>query len=456
MNQSTGERRTGALRGADGVRALASLMVICGHLVMRLDIDSQRPWLQDLLHFVRNWGFAVSGFFVLSGVLLSLPFWRRYLAGHAAPALGTYTSRRFWRLAPAFWVALLVSFAVACIDGLGPHPWVRLLSGLTFTSAFHYVTFFPSDLNGSLWSLSFEVFCYVMLPVCMAAMFALAARRHPDGRSRRFLPAFGYWGLVLALAMAVHGWALTALDPGAGERGWAYGLIGGAKYWMPHFSVFGMYAHFAVGVLAGGCVAWRERQHEGEGAWHAPTHPIYDIAAACALAGAAAVIWMTRRSPEFDFSIGSQPFAFPTFALLVALAVGALPFSTVLGRLLDNRYARYTSAVSFGLYLWNELVFDLVRRLTDGSVWLNGDSFEIARMHSVGPWLAVSVVAFASVYAVAHLSYAWIERPFLAEAGRWPTLLGDGLRHARRCMAAATASLPFAGATRATSGRGVD
>jgi peptidoglycan/LPS O-acetylase OafA/YrhL len=238
------------------------------------------------------------------------------------------------------------------------------------------------------------------------------------------------------------------MDPGPQGRGWQYGLIGGAKYWMQHFSVFGMYAHFAVGVLAGGWVAWRERQHAGEGVWHRPTHPFYDVAAAGALAGAAAVIWITRRGPEFGFSIGSQPFAFPAFALLVALAVGALPFSVVLGRLLDNRYARYTSGISFGLYLWNELVFDLFRRLHH--------SFHHGGMHSVGPWLAVSLAAFASVYAVAHLSHAWIERPFLEEAGRWRALLRDGLRHARRCMAAATASLPFAGATRATSGRGFD
>ena len=88
------------VRGADGVRAFAALWVVGSHLFQRLRLEPQEPWLQDVQLVMMKGAFGVSAFFVLSGMLLSLPFWRAYLTGRPYPSLRHYARRRFARIAP--------------------------------------------------------------------------------------------------------------------------------------------------------------------------------------------------------------------------------------------------------------------------------------------------------------------------------------------------------------------
>ena len=76
------------LGGADGVRAIAALLVLMSHIWQRLQVDEKTPIvIRELQAFFSQGGFGVSAFFVLSGMLLSYPFWQRYLAGQAAPSM---------------------------------------------------------------------------------------------------------------------------------------------------------------------------------------------------------------------------------------------------------------------------------------------------------------------------------------------------------------------------------
>ncbi len=68
-----------SLRGADGICAIACLMVILHHLAQRLDMNTQSQPVRDIKAFLMQGNTGVGAFFVLSGLLLSLPFWRRYL-----------------------------------------------------------------------------------------------------------------------------------------------------------------------------------------------------------------------------------------------------------------------------------------------------------------------------------------------------------------------------------------
>src|SRR5690606_31943959 len=67
------------LTGADGLRAFAALWVVFSHLYQRLDLRAQTAWLQDFQVLMMKGAFGVSIFFVLSGMLLSFPFWKAYL-----------------------------------------------------------------------------------------------------------------------------------------------------------------------------------------------------------------------------------------------------------------------------------------------------------------------------------------------------------------------------------------
>ena len=69
----------GKLIGADGIRALACLAVIGHHLSQRLSMEAQSHGIQQVQAFFLMGNAGVSIFFVLSGFLLSYPFWKNYL-----------------------------------------------------------------------------------------------------------------------------------------------------------------------------------------------------------------------------------------------------------------------------------------------------------------------------------------------------------------------------------------
>ena len=389
------------LTGADGLRAFAALWVVFSHLFQRLLLPAQAPWLQDVQLLAMKGGYGVSIFFVLSGLLLSTPFWRAYLTGAPFPRIGRYVRRRVARIAPGFYASLIVSFLVSLIfvpDA--PYRLIRLISGLTFTSGFHWVTFFPVPINGPLWSIGFEVVSYVLMPLAMWGLFRLRRR---SGRI-----ALGWWLGVLALVVLANQWIVTNLVPSAEGRGWQYGDVGGAKEWMPSYNPVGFFAHFCLGIAAAAAITWWQLRRNGRRHWG------FDALAASALVGGAALVWVNREPPEPTYldNFQGQPYLFPSFATLVAVALIGLTYSTVLGRIVDNRFARYTARVSFGIYIWHYLLLEGVAQATGGQFVY----FGIA-----DPWqhLMLSAVVLALTYAVASASWYWLEKPILYS--RWAT-----------------------------------
>lgn len=401
------ELKTSRLSGADGVRAFAALAVIAHHMWQNFNgYAHPDSWLGDLHAVLVKGAAGVSVFFVLSGMLLSYPFWKAYFARERRPRLGHYVKRRAARIMPGFYVALLVSFVVANAyygDGV-QQPLRRLIAGATFTSEFHYVTFFPTDVNGPLWSIGFEVFCYVVMPLLMLGLFALKARGRRIG--------FGYWLAAFALVIAVNQWVVTTFVPGEDGRGWEFGLVGGAKQWMPDYNPVGFFGHFAIGILAAGVMAAWQVHHGGRRSWW------FDLGALGALAGIAALVWLKRQPVELDntFSLQRQPYWFPTLAVLVGGLLACLCYSRVMGRLADNPFARYTAKVSFGLYIWHHLVMFIVQQEVEPDFVYAG---------IVDPWrhLEISLLVIVLSYLVATVSWHVVERPVLeggwSRAAQW-------------------------------------
>jgi peptidoglycan/LPS O-acetylase OafA/YrhL len=382
------------LLGADGVRAIACLMVVFSHLFQRLSLPDQTPFMQNIQVFFMKGSFGVSVFFVLSGMLLSYPFWKRYLEGRPFPNIRDYIRRRAVRIMPGFYASLLVSFLVTLyfVKEL-EHPWLRLLSGATFTSAFHYLTFFPVDLNGPLWSIGFEVVCYVLLPLAMAGLF-MFKKRNP-------WLAWIYWLIVMGVVLALNQLVITYFVPNDIKRGWEYGIVGGAKFWMPQYNPIGFFAQYSLGIFAAGFIAWwKERQ--GKRHWS------FDIVSLLSFVALILLLWWRRYPPEHDmrFSFQGQPYFFPLLPGLVAILLATLPFSLATGKLMDNPFARYTAKVSFGLYVWHYLLLELIRLLYD-------ERWSYFGIKNLGTHLAFSTSALALAYGVATLSYYLIEKPFL-------------------------------------------
>ena len=389
-----------SLRGADGIRAIACLLVILHHLAQSLDMNAQSQPVRDIQAFLMQGNTGISAFFVLSGLLLSLPFWRRYLEQKSFSDLLEYTRRRAVRIVPGFYFSLLVSFllTLAFVPDV-EKPWMRLIGGLSFTSALNYVTYFPVELNGPLWSIGFEVICYFLMPLGMYALFKLFP-------ARGFRFAFLFWIGLLALTLIVNQFITTELVPDNANRGWDHGMVGGAKSWIPNYNVIGFFAQYALGVLAAGLLAERQRRNRD-------SSYAFDALALVGFAGLIALLWTGRSWGDFDGSFQGQPFRCPLFPLGVAFLLVTLPFSRVLGWVLDNRFSSYTAKISFGLYIWHYLIMELIR-LTH-----NAD-YHCFGIRELPYLLALSGMTLTLAYITTGLSYRHVENPFLETAPKSP------------------------------------
>jgi peptidoglycan/LPS O-acetylase OafA/YrhL len=149
----------------DALRGLAALGVILVH--SSLVTLSAKGILNDLTFSGQR---GVQLFYVVSAFTLCHSFDVR-LQQEAHP-LGNYFIRRFFRIAPLFYVAAAGNFL---INGFGPTPAApygvtpfHLLLGLTFLFGFHWNTINSIALGG--WSIAVETSFYLVLPLVLSVV----------------------------------------------------------------------------------------------------------------------------------------------------------------------------------------------------------------------------------------------------------------------------------------------
>jgi uncharacterized protein (DUF2141 family)/peptidoglycan/LPS O-acetylase OafA/YrhL len=280
------------------------------------------------------------------------------------------------------------------------HALWRYIAGLTFTAGFHYVTFFPTDINGPFWSISFEVFSYLLLPIFMAGLFFLL-------KKRSFKISIGYWLGVLVLIILANGFVIEYFQTDTVNKGWEYGLIGGAKYWMPYYNPVGFFAHYRLGILAAGCLIGLGKHDEireklAKGKW-------FDYIAILGLLLFAGILWTQRMTPELGFSWQKQPYYYPYLAASMAMVLAVAPYTQIVGRLLDNAFFKFTAKISFGLYIWHQFIMDLY------AIAIFPDYF-VFHCDSFVRWVGATAMAVATAYLIATLSWYFIEKPILDAA----------------------------------------
>ena len=379
------------LAGADFVRALACLMVVAHHVAQRVAPEALPPEGMWAAMGVTMGAFGVAAFFVLSGYLLSRPFWLALDNNDRMPSLRTYTIRRAARILPGFWLALTVTFLLSFTVLRFPFDGIlvlRYLSGLFLVSGFHWLTWFPVEFNGPLWSLGAEIISYAALPICLALLFKLPFR--------------GWWSRIvwLAIVVAIVGLQFLAqrfLQPDEFQRGWEFGTVGGAKFWWPNYSPFGFYAIFAIGALAAGVQVRIARLRSG---W-------FDLLALAGLAVAiGSMAWLFPVAE--GYGLANIPYGFPWFPLGVALILIGVPSSVALFRITDIAPIAYVARVSFGVYVWHYLLMEIVRVLWQPRYVYWG-------MVNVGAWAWISLAIVVLSFFIATLSYALLEEPVI----RW-------------------------------------
>ena len=375
-----------------GPTACACLWVVAHHIAMQFDV-SQTGW-RSIIRIHGALGVAI--FFVLSGMLLSLPFWQAALGERSRPKIGSYTMARLSRIVPGYVLCLLAcTFLFA--DRTAATGW-RLLASLTFTNWLHWRTFFPTPVNAPLWSISVEVCFYLILPLWAFGLYR--TRRIDLGLAY----IFGTQLLIvilqrcfLAFNFAATNTALT-LDP----------LHVIAIDWLPAKNPLGLFAHFLFGTAAAGLlVRWPKRETVVTRS-STRLFNIFDVIVLACLAGMAIDIYpklfpLAGLIQLVDAThVWYMFYHWPLFPALVTGLLVALHHSRCLGRLFDNPAFEWTAKLSYGIYLWHMVVLELLLRHWPGSL-----------TESLIGQVAYVCAAVAITYSLAAASFYFVEQPVM-------------------------------------------
>jgi peptidoglycan/LPS O-acetylase OafA/YrhL len=336
----------------DGLRACAAVSVIAYHACWwanRTKVGAVAPVLAEL-----KAGVAV--FFVISGFLLYLPYARAIRDRAALPDWRAFAQRRFVRIVPAYWVALAVLALGPLSSALLTPDWWRYWG---FAQIYDLNTYFSGI--GVAWSLCVEVTFYASLPALAAGISWAARRSECDAVTRQILIVAGLAALSLVLRIWECGSPTSPVVRGE--------ILAG--------SLPGMFDWFALGI---GLAVIRAEWEAGRAtaAWIA------------ALARNPARCWLCAAI-LFGLAIPLQggDIALPAYGLAAHILIGLgatalvlpaipLPFHARRARgqaplaLLTNPTVAWIGTVSYGVYLWHEMVLRaFARPLATGSATLS-------------------------------------------------------------------------------------
>lgn len=155
----------------DGLRFVAITLVVLhhNHFVLRNTLPdmSEGAALWGLYrHLVAAGGFGVPLFFVISGLVLGLPFARYHLAGGPKISLRAYVWRRIRRLEPPYVINLTLLFALMIASGGMQALGERLPAYLASVFYLHNTIYNAwSQINFVAWSLEVEAQFYILAPL---------------------------------------------------------------------------------------------------------------------------------------------------------------------------------------------------------------------------------------------------------------------------------------------------
>jgi peptidoglycan/LPS O-acetylase OafA/YrhL len=315
-------KHDGRLASLDGLRGLAALTVFLFHgwlyTMPRPDASNRSSFGDYAAHELR---LGLVLFFVLSGFLLSRPWFAAALEGRPAPDVLRYARSRLARIAPAYYAALLGS--IALLWGLAGTPGVRLPPAGELPLFFVFgQNLSPSSvmkLDPPMWSLAVEVGFYLLLPV----LGWLAVRLPPRRRMQALIP------LALLVVGLAYNWAIAG-------RGLSMTFTKTLAAMLPYFAV-GMLGALAVHgrTLAGG--ARRGLMTAG-------------LALVLVDATTKAAV------PASDLDVGNSFLILRDLPSAIGCAIViATVAATPAGRLLGSRLLASLGAISYGFYLWHVL-----------------------------------------------------------------------------------------------------
>jgi peptidoglycan/LPS O-acetylase OafA/YrhL len=172
----------------DGIRGMAVIFILVRHawgLSAQSSLVLRLPGLGGVSFapFVDMMSSGIDLFFVLSAYLLSQQFLRADFAGKGRPDLRRYYRTRFLRIAPPYWVVLILTLIlfvpslISASDVYSRHGLAAVLLHAVFLQTAWIGSFGIWDIATPFWTLTIEVMFYAVLPFVVPLFYRNRAWR---------------------------------------------------------------------------------------------------------------------------------------------------------------------------------------------------------------------------------------------------------------------------------------
>ena len=371
MHRPSGDiRRTSPapprLAGIDVLRGVAILSVVFFHVLIVRPFAG--PWW---IRWVGQGAEGVGLFFLISAWSLAASW--RYRAGRDRRPVRSFWARRFWRIAPMYYLLLVVtgiftrgkSNVAPAAMRANPHTWPSFLAHVTFV--FGWLPAFQNSWIGVEWSIGAEATFYLLFPWLVGFLQSSARAA---------------WGLLATIALAWMWPYLLTHWPGVSWPRWA----GGFFVWAFPAQAFWFVAGLWIAALTSRA--------------DLPKRPVW---------WGWGVLWILTAgiaaSYRWNPMMGNLVWLLPNM-LLLALTVRN---ASGLRILTQNRVLRYVGQRSYSLYLVHWVVLQsVVMRYVPA-----------ASPSTVTGFLVRAGITLPLSLLLSEVGYRWVEQPGLAWGRRW-------------------------------------
>lgn len=369
------------LHGLDGLRGLAALAVFGVHYNQVIDVDVQVGPV-DLYVLMSNGEYGVALFFILSGFLLSQPFWKSILNGLRWPDTRTYIIRRLARIVPAYFGALTL---LIILSGMWRIPAAYTDIALHYSFLFNLAEFSIFSINAPFWTLAVEMQFYILLPLIFAAIARIDKAWHIT-----FIVA------LCVLAYAIH-YGLNNYVTEMIDWPFATWLL-----WIrPHgavltHSLLAHLPHFLLGVIGAYLFLILKTKASVKDNRLAK---FSDWVFGCTLI-VVLVLLATPLSHWIQIPYGR--YGLPLVTLLLVAMIVSVPSSHFACRILESFPLRGFGTISYGIYIYHLPCLTLVDH-----------TMAKQQMDAASHWFLYGSLSLAVTILAASLSFLLIERPVL-------------------------------------------